>query len=283
MKRRLSILTLCLAVLLCAAGIDPQSYLAHIKYLASPELRGRGTGTPGLEKAADYIAGKFDQAGLKAPAGERFQRFDVTTNAKLGPANQLSWQEGASSGSATFQDQFIPLNFSSEGRFEAGVVFVGYGITAAEYHYDDYADVDVKGKFVLVMRHEPQEYDENSVFAGKVYTAHSELFSKASNAKMHGALGVLLVNDISNHGGNYGSLEDFQGTVGPNNAGIPFVQVGAGVVKPWLAGAGQDLDEIGREIDGDLKPRSFAIPALKVTLPRTIINRFGDASGRFIV
>ena len=68
-----------------------------------------------------------------------------------------------------------------------GVVFAGYGITAPEYNYDDYKGIDVHGKIVLILRHEPQEFDEKSIFDGKVYTQHSQFWSKASNAKMHGA------------------------------------------------------------------------------------------------
>ena len=76
-----------------------------------------------------------------------------------------------------------------------GVVFAGYGITAPEYNYDDYKGIDVHGKIVLIMRHEPQEFDEKSIFEGKVYTQHSQFWSKAANAKMHGARGVVLMND----------------------------------------------------------------------------------------
>ncbi len=75
------------------------------------------------------------------------------------------------------------------------MVFAGYGITAPEYNYDDYKGIDVNGKIVLIMRHEPQEFDEKSIFSGKVYTQHSQFWSKASNAKMHGASGVILMND----------------------------------------------------------------------------------------
>ena len=107
------------------------------------------------------------------------------------------------------------------------MVFAGYGITAPEYNYDDYAGLDVKGKIVLVLRHEPQEFDEKSVFEGKVYTAHSQIFSKAANAKMHGAKAVLLVNDVGAHSGDADELEKFGTTAGPDNAGIEFVQVKA--------------------------------------------------------
>ena len=83
------------------------------------------------------------------------------------------------------------MNLSAAGEVSGNVVFAGFGITAPEYNYDDYAGLDVKGKIVLLLRHEPQEFDEKSVFEGKVYTAHSQIFSKAANAKIHGAKAVL--------------------------------------------------------------------------------------------
>ena len=105
------------------------------------------------------------------------------------------------------------------------LVFAGYGITAPEYNYDDYTGIDVNGKIVLILRHEPQEFDEKSVFAGKVYTQHAQFSSKASNAKMHGARGVILMNDRAAHPGEADELEKFGEAAGPGDAGIPFVQV----------------------------------------------------------
>src|SRR5581483_5700040 len=185
-------------------------------YLASPELRGRATGSPELEKAAHYIANQFHSFGLKPIDGKSyFQAFNVTTNAKLGPANKFEYTLDGKTTELTFHDAFIPFNFSSRAKLSGEVVFVGYGITAPEYGYDDYAGVDVKGKIVLVLRHEPQEYDEKSVFEGKVYTQHSQFSSKATNAKIHGAIGVILVNDRANHRTEDDKLEQLGTTAGP--------------------------------------------------------------------
>ena len=81
----------------------------------------------------------------------------------------------------------MPFNFSQTGPLAGAVVFAGYGITAPEYHYDDYEGLDVKGKIVLVLRHEPQESDPKSVFEGKTFTQHAQFAAKATNAKIHGA------------------------------------------------------------------------------------------------
>ncbi len=153
----------------------------------------------------------------------------------------------------------MPFNFSGNGTNDGKVVFVGYGITAPEYNYDDYAGLDVKDKIVVMLRHEPQENDNNSVFLGRNLTEHAQFASKASNAKAHGAAGVILVNDTGNHGGS-DELEPFVRTVGPHNAGIPFVQVKAAAADQWLASAGKSVKELEDAIDKDLKPRSFALP-----------------------
>jgi len=243
------------------APIDARQYIDAVKHLASPELRGRGTGMPELDKAAEYIAGRFRSFGLQPlEAGRYYQAFNVTTNAELGGGNRFTWSGGNGTHTLTFREDFIPFNFSAAGSLEGPMVFAGYGITAPEYHYDDYAGLDVKGKVVVVLRHEPQEYDEKSVFSGRVYTEHAQFFSKASNARMHGAVGVILVSDRANHAGDGDPLESFARTVGPADAGIPFVQVRAAVADQWFSLAGKNLDDVQRSIDQDLTPRSFAFP-----------------------
>jgi hypothetical protein len=244
-----------------APGIDPQRFLNHIKYLASPEMRGRATGSAELEKAADYIAGQFRAIGLKPVEGKSYlQAFPVTTNARLGRGNRFEYVEAGKTTALKTGEDFIPFNFSARGKLAGAVVFAGYGITAPEYNYDDYAGLDVKDKLVLILRHEPQEFDEHSVFAGKVYTEHAQFFSKAVNAKMHGARGVILINDAFTHRSESDQLEKFGRTVGPADAGIPFVQIKADIAGRWIADAGENLDEIGAAIDKDLKPRSFPLP-----------------------
>ncbi|MBI1786995.1 MAG: M28 family peptidase [Acidobacteria bacterium] len=241
---------------------DPQIYLEHVKVLAAESMRGRGTGSPELEKAAGYIARQFKKLGLQPIDGKSyFQAFNVTTNAKLGAENRFEYADGLKSIALKFPDEFTPFNFSSRAKLSGSVVFAGYGITARELNYDDYAGLDVKDKLVLVLRHEPQEFDDKSVFNGKVYTEHSQFFSKATNAKNHGARGVILINDRANHRGEAEKLEPFSKVVGPNDAGIPFVQVAAEIADRWFSGAGKSVDAIMTEIDQDLKPRSFPLPA----------------------
>jgi hypothetical protein len=247
------------------ATIDSAAYLDDIKFLSSKELRGRLTGSPELEKAAAFISGKFREFGLKplesTPARKSYnQAFPVTTDASLGSANRFHFTENGHAFTLNFREDFIPFNFSHGGKLAGPVVFVGYGITAPEYNYDDYGGVDVKGKVVMVIRHEPQESDAKSVFEGKDYTQHAQFTSKATNAKIHGAAAVILVNDVASHHGEPDTLEKFGTTAGPVDSGIPFVQVKASRVESWFADAGKNLDQTIEAIDKDLKPRSFAFP-----------------------
>jgi len=244
-----------------SASIDPNVYLDDIKFLASPNLKGRGTGTPELEKAAAFIAAKFRSFGLQPIDGKSYyQAFSVTTKARLGPDNRLSYKVGATRVKLAVSGDFMPFNFSAREKMTGPVVFAGYGITAPEYNYDDYKGIDVAGKIVLILRHEPQEFDEKSIFAGKVYTQHSQYWSKASNAKMHGARGVIVMNDRAAHPGEADELEKFAEAAGPGDAGIPFVQIRYEIAERWFAVAGKNPEEIQKGIDQDLQPRSFAFP-----------------------
>ena len=141
----------------------------------------------------------------------------------MGPTNRLDITDGGKTTALPLRDGFIPFSFSSSGTVSAPVVFAGYGITANEYHYDDYAGIDVKDKIVLLLRHEPQEHDEKSVFEGKELTQHSTFAIKAVNAKMHGARGVILVNDAyPHHTPAEDQLENFGQATGPTRRRHPL-------------------------------------------------------------
>src|SRR3954451_23270155 len=182
--------------------ISAQRYMEDVRFLASDAMKGRATGTPELEKAAHYIAQQFHKAGLQPADGKSYlQAFTVSVNSHLGRLNRLETSVGSDKRALKLGQDYTPFNFSGSGKVSGDVVFAGYGITAREYNYDDYANLNVKDKIVLVLRHEPQEYDASSVFEGKAYTEHAQLFSKAANAKFHGARAILFVNDTATHAG----------------------------------------------------------------------------------
>ncbi len=240
-----------------------QEFLDYVKYLAGDELKGRGDGTPELDTAAEYIAAHFRQFGLK-PAGDGgtyLQHFTMTVGAKLGPKNSLTYEFGGKRITLTVKQDFAPFSFSENVTLQAPMVFAGYGITAPEYHYDDYTGIDAMDRIVLVLRHEPQENDEKSVFAGKQFTTHAEIVNKAINARNHGAIAMILVNDTGNHPGEPDELVRFGELAGPEEMKIAALQVKAAVADEWLKPSGHTLDELRQAIDKDLSNRSFALDA----------------------
>ncbi len=279
--RKIALWILCLCPLkLPGADVQPDAYLAHVKYLASPQLKGRATGSPEIEKAAAYIAGQFRSFGLKPLDGKSAAdiknyelSFPAELGAKLGPDNTFSYRDGKPRQTLREGQDFVPFAFSTNGKFHGQVVFAGYGITAKEHNYDDYAGIDVKDKLVLILRHEPQEHDENSVFRGKRLTSHATFIDKMMDAKNHGARGVILVNDTPAHAGSEDKLEKFGAVGGPRDAGIFFVQIKEEMAEAWLRAEGRDLRQTVKQIDSDLKPRSFDLPKVEVDLSVDLIHQ----------
>jgi hypothetical protein len=254
-------------IALRAQGIDPKSYLDDVNYLASPALKGRATGSQELETAAEHIASLFRSFGLKPVDGKDYELpFPAEIGAKLGPGNAFAFSDGGTTKTLKIGKDFEPFSFSTVGKTSDSVVFAGYGITAKPYHYDDYENVDVTGKLVLILRHEPQENDRRSIFDGKKLTSYATFVDKMANAKAHGARGVILVNDVTAHAGKEDKLEEFGSTGGPRDAGIFFVQVKESMAEEWFRAEGRDLRQIAAGIDSDLKPRSFELAKLKVDL-----------------
>jgi Zn-dependent M28 family amino/carboxypeptidase len=247
--------------------ISPARYMQDVVYLASDALRGRGNGSPELDRAADYIARQFRAAGLQ-PAGENhsyFQDFEITTGARLGPKNALELDGKP----LTINRDFIPIVFSDSADFSGTLMFAGYGITAPEYHYDDYAGLDVHGKIVAVLSHEPQERDTHSIFAGANLTRHALLVNKAINAKLHGAKGVIILTDF-NH-----DKEDINEAAGREDfadMGIPAAYALRGPFIDAFKRRGKDIAALEKTIDADLKPQSFELPDLRVRVATDIVR-----------
>ena len=181
-----------------------QRLKSDLEYLASDQMRGRGIGTPELDQAAEYVRDAFAAAGLQLAIYDDgpFQSVKLPGRVKLGAPeeNTLAFQTDSSPSSSETVNleldvDFRPLAIGGSAEFEAPLVFAGFGITAPEFEYDDYAEVDVKGKAVLIIRKEPQQKDRKSVFKGRAHTKHAHFRTKIENAVRHGATAVILVND----------------------------------------------------------------------------------------
>ena len=204
--------------------VSPDEYLAHISLLAHDELRGRGTGSHGIDLAAGYIAGHFAAVGVKpgGPEGTYFQEFSLPGSAKLLDNTNLEF-EGADV-TATLDDDFRPFSFSTPADIDGDLVFVGYGITNPDQEYDDYADIDVEGKVVLMLRREPDGW-------GSGYTEHASFESKVNRAAEHGAAAVLIANQDSGSDRlrRFGSSETY---------GLPAMHIKRQLADALLAAGG---------------------------------------------
>jgi len=174
------------------------------------------------------------------------------------------------------KQDFVPFSFSASGSAHAPLVFAGYGATADEFQYDDYAGIDVKDKIVVVMRYEPPSFGVkggNHAVTNQVMTQHSQLVTKAINARNHGAKALVLVNGKLGDG-DEDLLTRFGSVSGPENAGIIFLQVKNAVAEGWLRAAGKSLADLQEQINTSSKPASFALPenqaaALTVSIQTT--------------
>ena len=251
---------------------DAARYLLDIQVLAAPDMEGRGPGTKGLEKASKYLEQRYHSLHLQA-AGTRgyLQPFTVTTGARLKSDNELIAIDAGGRQPLAINQDFEPISFSESGAFTGPVVFAGYGATAEEFQYDDYAGLDVKDKIVLVLRYEPETFAAKTGHQG--LTRYASIITKAINARNHGAKAMLLVNGKLGDG-EEDLLLHFGGISGPENSGIMLAQVKNSIADGWLKTAGKSLSEVQQQINTSGKPNSFALPdtfqlALKIDIEQT--------------
>lgn len=179
---------------------DPANRLLNdVKFLADDAREGRGVGTSGLDAAAAFLVEQFRGMGLNVTttAGGALQTFEITTNSRLGEKNAVTIvdPEGHRADLAINKD-FEVGSYGGSGRFDAEIVFAGYGIEDKDAGYNDYADLDVKGKVVLVMRRNPGQDNPHGPFGDPHGVARSAaLKTKVSQAIQHGAVAIVFVND----------------------------------------------------------------------------------------
>jgi len=157
-----------------AESIDPEKIRAHVRFLSLDLLEGRGPGTRGDKLAAEYIATQFALEGLK-PAGEHgtyFQRVPLFAVHTVEDKTRFALEPASGEPIAlSYATEIVAKDQTGQSTadFDAPIVFVGYGIHAPEYQWNDFAGVDLKGKVALVIVNEPPSEDE-SFFKGKALT-----------------------------------------------------------------------------------------------------------------
>jgi Zn-dependent M28 family amino/carboxypeptidase len=183
-----------------AALITPQSLTGHVRFLASDALEGRGPATRGDALAQQYVATQFETLGLSPAGTEGFlQPFELV--GVTGHPTALTFKRGADTLQTNFHTDMIAVSGHqlAQSRLDkAEVVFVGYGIVAPEYGWNDFKGVDVKGKVVLVMNNDPE--DDAGLFAGKTRLWYGRWDYKYEQAAKQGAVGCLIIHTTPSAG-----------------------------------------------------------------------------------
>jgi Zn-dependent M28 family amino/carboxypeptidase len=262
-----------------AASIDAEKIRAHVRFLASDLLEGRGPGTRGGDVAAEYIATQFALYGLKSAGdnGTYFQKVPLYAVHTVDDETKFSFvPKDGQSVALTYGTDVVTKDQTGESTadIDAPIVFVGYGINAPEYKWDDYAGVDVKGKVLLVIVNEPPSDDE-SFFKGKTMTYYGRWTYKYEEAARRGAIGVLIIHrtDLASYGWevvrNSQSVEKsyLQGDPTATLKAASWIQLD--VARKLMAAAGMNVDQ---EIEAAGK-RGFHAVELPVKLQAHVASK----------
>lgn len=187
------------------AAINPENIRWHVKFLAHDLLEGRGTGQRGGDVAAEYIATEFALYGLK-PAGENGTYMQKVPMLGVATQPDSTYSLVPAKGepmNLRFKDDIVAMDETGDASntIDAPIVWMGYGIDAPEFNWNDYKDVDVKGKVLLMMVNEPPS-DDPKFFGGKTLTYYGRWTYKYEQAARMGAAGVLLIHktDMASYG-----------------------------------------------------------------------------------
>lgn len=267
------------AAIQAAAAIDPEKIRAHVRFLSHDLLEGRGPGQRGGEIAAEYIATQFALDGLKRAGdnGTYFQR--VPLYAVHTVEDQTTFDLVPAHGQPIALKYGVDIVAKNQtgtdvADIDAPIVFVGYGIHAPEYQWNDYEGVDVRGKVVLVIVNEPPSDDER-FFKGKALTYYGRWTYKYEEAARRGAAAVLIIHrtDLASYGWevvrNSQSIEKsyLKGDPAATLKAASWIQLD--VARKLLAANGQDVDKL---IDAAGK-REFRAEEMPVRLKAHIVSK----------
>ena len=230
--------------------IKSANLLKTVEYLASPELNGRLGGSEGYYKAAAFMADEFKKIGLK-PVGDEgyYQNFTVEYNEILAPCKFALVNADGSISNYKLGDDFVCRGFTGSGKLNTEVVFAGYGFSDKANSFDEYENIDVKGKIVVVFKQTPSWKlgEENW---------NQSLRYRAKIAYDKGAVGLIFVSkpNDKNPQKPIGSVMDGEGEQLEN---FPMIHADISVVDGILASSGKNLKDLQTQIDNNKKPSSF--------------------------
>ena len=223
-----------------SAEIDETGYRDAVRVLASDDFEGRAPGTPGEDKTVAYLAGQFRKLGLKPGNGDSYlQPVPLVEIRAAGGATLVVSGRGTTKSLEYAKDMVIwtRRELPESALQRSGLVFVGYGIVAPEYQWNDYARIDVHGRTVVVMVGDPGYGSRDpKVFRGNALTYYGRWTYKVEEAARQGAAGVLLIHDSGAAGCAWSAVVN--GLTGLHLA-TAAADAGAGTaaIEGWLSGA----------------------------------------------
>jgi hypothetical protein len=249
---------------------SPERMRADLEFLCSPPLEGRASLSRGADATAWFLATEMRKIGLQPAAeGGFLQRFDVVPMRIDREQFRVSvirngTERSFAPGAVFLPDPTRPIDLTLD------VVFAGYGITAPEFGYDDYAGIDVRGKAVLVFDHEPEEDRPGSVFHGTGFTLHANTWTKALNAGRHGAAALLVATEpINAHRSAPRAPERANAppqALARSELRLPRFSVSPEIAAALLEGTGRTAAEWQAEIDRAPSPASRPLERVQVRL-----------------
>jgi len=253
-------------------NIAADEIISHIRYLASDELKGRMSGTPGAEKAAEYVSSEFRKAGLKNFGDDNsyLQDFSFTKDVTLGSRNSLEIITNNERQEYESGEDFNTLSISSSGRVQGELVFAGYGISAQELDYDDYRGLDVRDRVVMVLRYTPEDYKPESPFYD-----YAALRYKAMNAREKGARAIIFVTPYSQD--EEGDLSSVGLDYSYSDSGIQSIILRRDKAEKILSDSGQNLKDL-EKILASKKNSSFLFSNSTVTIESEVIEEKAQSS-----
>lgn len=255
------------ATLETTAAIDEADLRAHLELLASPEMKGRLTGTPGEIAATAHVAEHFKKWGLE-PGGDDdtyFQSFEFTAGVAVGKDNAMSLTLDEEVLKPEVEKDWRPVSFSKLGSLEdSGIVFAGYGLEIPDGQggesYTNYFHLDVKGKWVMVLRYVPEDVPKEQRQAMQRY---SRLRHKATLARRKFAAGIIFVTGPNTKVNEELVPMEFDASLA--DSGIPAVTISTELAAKLVAKAGKDLAGIQKSLDAGEMVEGFEIPGAKLS------------------
>jgi aminopeptidase YwaD len=270
---QLAVLVLAPALVAAAPPLPSADWLlAQVRALAAPEMEGRASGTAGAERAARHIAAELQRAGLQpgGDGGTWRQTFEVPTGIRLGHAANALGVRAPARRDLQLERDFVPLTVSADGRQEGELAFAGYGVTAPDLGWDDYAGLDARGRLVLVLEGEPRHGEPARRFRRPDAYHYTQRAHKILNAREHGAAGVLVAAHPDSASGALPAL------AGVAQAwSILAAAVTRDAADTLLAPAGVTLAAAAAAVDAAGAPRSFTVPGAHVTLQVGLVRERG--------